>query len=1206
MVHDIDKIKAKVKKIDNINANVSNTIQRVTYETEEITVTPKTEEQVIKPTKGKFINKVTANPVTAAIDSDIVSENIREGINILGVKGNYIGLDTSDATATANDIISPRTAYISGEKVTGTIQVEYYTGEYNVLGSILTNIAFTNPTFDLVNKCVVDWVYDQSLITIYKYNTSYIITDTKTITFDEIGLSDQVLNSVSVAYNNAGNNTRIYINAGRKYESKSMILAYVDIDESLEVIDYKTYTLSTNSGAISAGRISAIPHKYNKFIIQYHYSNTASTATSFSVVKEFEIVSGEFQELNSIENGYLTGSGVFRDYTGTLIFRNIFDIKYSNDGNYAILYSHYQLAAGEIRITRIIDVANGLTVLNDWGEEKHCYFLGDKVVVDTSIYLLPNLTTKIGTGTALKNSTSRTLGDYVAYWVDSSNIQIIDFDESTSKTKTIKALSATTTGVSPYTCDSYGAVYLQTSGVYVLENSITEIPSKINVKGNILHSTIDTTAGADDILSPKTAYVNGSKVTGTIKNNGSLNYTPSTSSQTIPTGYTSGGTIAAVDSSIDSNIAEGNIKAGVSILGVTGTYEGTGGSGEAVKGVFEGEEAELTNSIEGAVIEEFAVKGKTTQDGTPTPDTPVEIQNITGNIVVKVTNGTNEQTVTFRLGSQKLMKGGYLADDGIHAFRVQQVLTGNESISYVSAYKYFAIPLAHTSIQWWQDVICNYFPYIGEVGTGVGFSNSNNTANAWLFDYDGYFGQNANTFKTFLANKYAAGDPVIIEYKLATEMITPYTQEQQEDWNNLKQLTTYAGTTIISTENKMKIGGKSTQDGTPTPDNPIDIQNMTGDVNINITGGIRTQTITFPLGEHILRKGDYLADDGIHINMGQVIFDGTNYSFTMSSRSTGEKGFWIDNSNLPNCLYEVHDKKCNYFEYQRIKWDEASIPSLAENTLTSATKMILFNVSADFASSVDEWNAKLASWDAAGKPLTVEYQLATPEVIAYTEEQQTAWDNLKKLVTYGGVADIEIVSATKPVLSGEYYMKAPELPIVLTNVNGTLQINLKGKNLFNANGGYDYETGTAKVTHTIVEANKIIVVNTTNAWNRLGCNISGLKPNTEYTVSSDVTNTGGLNCGFYGANNDNMFIETLTNFKGNLTVLTDSNGNLHFEFYTNFSSNITDGTVIYDNIQLEEGTEATEYEPYRKITLVDDQTATITMATDNKTIISLI
>ena len=51
-------------------------------------------------------------------------------------------------------------------------------------------------------------------------------------------------------------------------------------------------------------------------------------------------------------------------------------------------------------------------------------------------------------------------------------------------------------------------------------------------------------------------------------NNGELNYTPSTEEQTIPEGYTSGGVVNG-----DANLAPENIKAGVTIFGITGTYE---------------------------------------------------------------------------------------------------------------------------------------------------------------------------------------------------------------------------------------------------------------------------------------------------------------------------------------------------------------------------------------------------------------------------------------------------------------------------------------------------------------------------------------------------------------------------------------------------------------------------------------------------------
>ena len=163
------------------------------------------------------------------------------------------------------------------------------------------------------------------------------------------------------------------------------------------------------------------------------------------------------------------------------------------------------------------------------------------------------------------------------------NNEIAAVKKSVSDGKTAVANAITAKGISTATDAEFATMATNISSIITLENG-----------------TGDATAVAGDMLSGKTAYVKGSKVTGSMVNNGAVSQTlDANGTYTIPAGYHNGqgkvtqsltGKAAATitpgtaDQTIaanqwltgiqtikgDANLIAANIKSGVSIFGVAG------------------------------------------------------------------------------------------------------------------------------------------------------------------------------------------------------------------------------------------------------------------------------------------------------------------------------------------------------------------------------------------------------------------------------------------------------------------------------------------------------------------------------------------------------------------------------------------------------------------------------------------------------------
>lgn len=174
-----------------------------------------------------------------------------------------------------------------------------------------------------------------------------------------------------------------------------------------------------------------------------------------------------------------------------------------------------------------------------------------------------------------------------------------------------------------------------------------------------------------------------------------------------------------------------------------------------------------------------------------------------------------EQNIVFPLQEgQRLYEGSYLAEDGIHNIRIQDILTGEESLkNYHSntsnGFAGFSFIMSNKHKKN-ADFLCTHLT-----------KNSDNVyynrgLGGWLPDEDRWCyicvpisilkdvstpEKQIESMKEYLKEQYNVGTPMKFEYELATEEIIPYTPEQQKVIDTA--LHTYKNITNISVDNEL-------------------------------------------------------------------------------------------------------------------------------------------------------------------------------------------------------------------------------------------------------------------------------------------------------------------------------------------------------------------------------------------------------------------
>ena len=494
----------------------------VVLDGEEINITPTTSQQVITPTSPKNgITQATVAAVDNTIDANITASNIKSGVSILGVTGNYDGSEHVEERKTielTQDKSLPRT-YIPSSGYNSMAMLTINSIENLSSGNIKDGVTIAGVTGDYQgtainnqNKSVIPSAIDQSIVA----DAGYTGLGTVTVSGD----NDLVANNIKSGVNIFGvvgnvvesNTTTATVTPTTSAqiitpESPYNGFSSVTVDAVTSSIDSNISAGNIKSGVEILGVEGTLEEKVliDDFPVTFGANTTLPHTVDFTVYPQYDGATHStfYAPENFVAENIKSGvkiMGVTGNYQGAVI----------NNQNKTV-------TPGAVDQSITADAGyTGLGIVT---------VSGDNDLVASNIKSGANIFGVVGSVVEL-NGTTSTVNP-------STSAQVV-------------------TPESPY-------------------NGFTQVTVPA------VTSSIDANIQSANIVDGISILgVNGS---ATVLNGDTLSVTPTTLSQVItPTSPKNGFTevsVSAVDNSIDPNIIAGNIKSGVEILGVTGNYEGT-------------------------------------------------------------------------------------------------------------------------------------------------------------------------------------------------------------------------------------------------------------------------------------------------------------------------------------------------------------------------------------------------------------------------------------------------------------------------------------------------------------------------------------------------------------------------------------------------------------------------------------------------------
>jgi hypothetical protein len=459
-----------------------------------VTLTPGTADQTIAAGYHNGSGKVIG-------DADLLSGNIKSGVNLFGVNGSPSVVETSSATATAADMLSGKTAYVNGSLVTGSVPS----------GSDV------NGANGAKTVTIPDGLYAGSK-TATANDTNLVAGNIKSGT-SLFGVSGSVIQASGNAAAGDVLASKTFSNASGADTGSMPNNGAVNITPGTSA---QTIAAGYHNGAGSvAGDANLVP------------GNIKSGATIFGVGGSVIQASG-----NAGAGDVLTGktfSNAGGSGTGTMPNNGAVTLT-PGTSDQAIAAGYHNgsgkcagdanLISGNIKSgATIFGVSGNSNVVNTGGATAGA---GDMLSGKTAYANGSLLTGTVPAGGNVTGSNG------------SLSMTIPDALYSGSKTAT-----AADSNLAPGNIRSGTAIF--------------------GVSGSVIQASGN--AGAGDVLTGKTFSNASGAGSGTMPDNGAVSITPGTAAQTIPAGYHNGaGSVAG-----DTDLVSGNIKSGVNLFGVNGS-----------------------------------------------------------------------------------------------------------------------------------------------------------------------------------------------------------------------------------------------------------------------------------------------------------------------------------------------------------------------------------------------------------------------------------------------------------------------------------------------------------------------------------------------------------------------------------------------------------------------------------------------------------